>query len=362
MTKQKQQKTPLCRKGKAQNKAWLCKGNRMMNYTLHEQIAEQCGNICEIEALKDGKIRYRDTWHGFKPCDALNVMSVTKSVVSLLVGIALDKGCIRDIHQPVLDFFPDYPVKRGEKTIQQVTLAHLLTMTAPYKYKSEPWTKVCTSGDWTKAALDLLGGRAGITGEFKYSTLGIQILTGVITKASKLSVIDFANRFLFEPLGIAPHRNAEIHSASEQKAFLLSKQPKDNIWVADPQGVNTAGWGLCLSAADMAKLGQMCLNCGMYNGKRIVSQEWIAQSTKPHCQCGERFGNLSYGCLWWITDTQKHSYAAIGDGGNVIYVNPDANITVAVAATFQPRIFDRIAFIQKYIEPLLDTGEACLQD
>lgn len=107
----------------------------------------------------------------------MNVMSVTKSVIALLTGIAIDKGYIESVDQKVLDFFPKYTVKRGEKTIYDVTIRHLLTMTAPYKYRSEPWTKVCTSDDWTKAALDLLGGRSGITGEFKYSTLGIQIMS-----------------------------------------------------------------------------------------------------------------------------------------------------------------------------------------
>jgi hypothetical protein len=93
-----------------------------------------------------------------------------------------------------MDFFPDYKVKKGEKTIFEVTVRHLLTMTAPYKYRSEPWKKVCTSPDWTLAALDHLGGRKGITGEFRYATLGIQILAGIIERASGEKCIDFAKR------------------------------------------------------------------------------------------------------------------------------------------------------------------------
>ena len=130
----------------------------------HSFISAAQENICQMTALKNGVILINDTWHDFKTTDTVHIMSVTKSVVSLLIGIALDKGFIQSIHQPVLDFFPDYTTKRGEKTIQQVTLKHLLTMTAPYKYRSEPWTKVCSSDDWTVAALDLLGGRAGLTG------------------------------------------------------------------------------------------------------------------------------------------------------------------------------------------------------
>lgn len=321
---------------------------------LHNYISVHQINICGIEARRNGRILYYDYWHDFKPEDTLHVMSVTKSVVSLLLGIALDQGLIQDVGQPVLDFFPDYSIKRGEKTIQQVKIEHLLTMTAPYKYRSEPWTKVCTSDDWTKAALDLLGGRSGLTGEFKYSTLGIHILTGIISKTSGMDTVDFANRYLFEPLGIPAHHNFEAITAEEHKEFIMSPNPKGDIWFSDPKGVCTAGYGLCLSAHDMAAIGQLCLDGGMYNGKRIVSSAWIEKSAMPRFQCGESFGNMSYGYLWWTPDRDRRAYAALGNSGNVIYVDPDRNTTVAVIGTFKPNILDRVQFIQKYIEPLLE--------
>ena len=172
---------------------------------LHSYISDSTGNesnICQIYAIKGGETVFDDCWHGFTAEDAMNVNSVTKGVMALLAGIALDKGCIKSVDQKVMEFFPDYSVKRGEKTIYEVTIRHLLTMTAPYKGKSEPWTKVCTSEDWTIAALDYLGGRKGITGEFRYATLGIQILAGIIERAAGEKCIDFANRNLFEPLGL----------------------------------------------------------------------------------------------------------------------------------------------------------------
>lgn len=315
-------------------------------------------NICQITALKDGNCIVNDTWHDYKTADTVHVMSVTKSVVSLLIGIAADKGFIKSIDQPVLDFFPDYTVKRGEKTIQQVTIRHLLTMTAPYKYKSEPWKRVCTSEDWTAAALDLLGGRAGLTGQFRYSTLGIHILTGIISKTSGLSTVDFANQYLFSPLGIAPRTNYCALTAEEHKEFTISKKPHGNIWFVDPMGVGAAGYGLCISAEEMAKIGQMCLERGMYGGKRVVSSEWIEESTKPRLQCDHHFRNMLYGFLWWIIDEKKHIYAAIGNSGNAIYVNPEKAIVVAVAGTFKPTVFDRIDVIQKQIEPFLEANEA----
>lgn len=320
---------------------------------LHELIQEQQPNICQITAYKEGKEVYSDEWNEYKKTDTCHVMSATKSIVALLVGIALDQGLIKSIEQPVLDFFPEYKVKRGEKTIQKVTIKHLLTMSAPYKYKYEPWTKICSSDDWTMSALDYLGGRKGLTGEFKYSTLGIHILTGIISKTSGLKVVDFANKYLFEPIGVEKHINYLAKNAEEHKQFTMRKTPQTNIWFGDPQGIGAAGFGLCLSASDMAKIGQLCLDEGFHNGKQIISSSWIKEITKPIHRCGKAFGNMSYGSLWWIIDEEKQLYAAIGNSGNVLYIDPNKNIVIAVTSYFKPTIYDRVDFIQQFIEPFI---------
>lgn len=315
--------------------------------------AYEQSNICQVVAMRDEQILYEKCCNGFAPDDAQNVMSVTKSVLALLVGIAVDRGEIASVEQPILTYFPQYTVKRGEKTIYDVTLRHLLTMTAPYKYRSEPWKKVCTSEDWTLAALDLLGGRSGLDGTFCYATLGIQILAGALQNASGESLLDYANRHLFAPLQITPHRVASVDSAASQRDFLFSKAPREAVWMADPKGACTAGWGLCLSARDMAKIGSMCLARGVYAGRRVVSAAWIDAMTTPRVQCDVRFGNMAYGYLWWIVDAKRRCFAAIGDGGNVLYVDPVKNCAVAVTATFKPRVFDRVEYIQNCILPLL---------
>lgn len=320
---------------------------------LHCLIAEKQPEICQIVAYKDGLDVYSDEWNNYKKDDACHVMSATKSIVALLVGIAIDRNLIENVNQPVLSFFPEYKIKRGEKTIQKVTIRHLLTMTAPYKYKYEPWTKICSSEDWTIAALDFLGGKAGLTGEFKYSTLGIHILTGIITKVSGMKTADFANQYLFGPIGARMHQNYLAETAEEHKEFTMSKTPKDHIWFCDPQGVGAAGFGLCLSAVDAARIGQLCLDKGMYNGKQIVSSKWIEEMTKSYHKCGEEFRNMSYGYLWWIIDKKGNDYAAIGNSGNIIYVSTINNIVIAVTSYFRPTIFDRVDFVQKYIEPIL---------
>ena len=311
-------------------------------------------NICQICAIKGGKTVYEDSWRGFRPEDPVNVNSVTKGVMALLTGIAMDKGAINSLEEKVMDFFPDYQVKRGEKTIYEVTVKHLITMTAPYKGKSEPWKKVCTSEDWTKAALDFLGGRAGISGEFRYATLGIQILAGILERATGEKLIDFANENLFIPLGIPRHVIHGDSSKEDQFDFFMNKGPRKNEWYSDPQDTVTAGWGLCASGRDLAKLGDMVLHYGRYNGRQIVSEEWIRQMTAPYMKLGRMFGNMEYGYLWYKPYEDREVYAAIGDSGNIIYVNREKNVSVGVTGTFKPRIFDRVEFIEEKVLPVLE--------
>ena len=323
---------------------------------LHRFISDSTGNesnICQIYAIKGGRAVYDDCWHGYSTGDAVNVNSVTKGIMGLLAGIALDGGYIESVDQKVMDFFPDYAVKRGERTIYDVTIRHLLTMTAPYKGKSEPWKKVCTSDDWTLTTLDYLGGRKGITGEFRYATLGIQILAGIIERSAGEKCIDLANRKLFEPLGLPkriPHGDS---SKEDQFDFFMNKNPRQYEWYTDPQGCVTAGWGLCMSARDMAVVGELVLNNGMYNSRRIISEEYMNDMLSPHLKLGERFGSMNYGYLWYKPFDDRKVYAAIGDSGNIIYVNKDVNVSVGMTGTFKPRIFDRVDFIERYVLPVI---------
>lgn len=313
---------------------------------LEELIQRQYANIAGIVVVKKGVFSYENYFNDHTVDDTIHIASVTKSVMSALIGIALDKGYIKSIDQNVLDYFPDYILKRGEKTIQHITIGNLLTMTAPYKYRSEPFTKVYSSGDWTKAALDLLGGKRGI-GEFNYSTIGAQILSGILTDATGQSVLEFATTNLFAPLAIKAPHYTEIQNKDDYLAFLKGRNASG--WVVDPEGVNTAGWGLALTARDMAKIGQLYCNNGLWDGKQIVSSKWIKESTRE----SSRWGELPYGYMWWIVcGTECMCYAALGDGGNVIYVNPEKNMVVAIASSFMPRAKDRIELIRKHIEPL----------
>ena len=324
----------------------------MTKYELHNLVSNSKGNesnICQIYAFKNGEVLLDESFKDYDSDTPININSVTKGVMALLTGIAIDKGYIKSVDQKVMEFFPDYIPKRGEKTIYDVTIKHLLTMTAPYKGHSEPWKKVCTSEDWTKAVLDNLGGRNGITGEFKYATLGIQILSGIIENAIHGKLIDFANKYLFLPLGIPKHQLHGPSNKEDQFAFFMNKTPRRHEWYSDPKDVVTAGWGLCLSAKDEAKLGELVLNNGVYQGKQIISKEWIKEMLIPRQKLGMMFGYMEYGYLWYKPYKDKEVYAAIGDSGNIIYINKEKNVSVGITGTFKPRIFDRVQFIEKYI-------------
>jgi len=140
-----------------------------------------------------------------------------------------------------------------------------------------------------------------------------------------------------------------FHNEEEQIAWFMENK-KTNGWVVDPQGLNTAGWGLCLTPVDMAKIGQLYLEGGMWDGNQIVPAGWIDESTKEH----SRWGTLSYGYLWWIIDDKERIFAALGDGGNVIYVNAKKRIVVSIASLFIPDVMDRIDLIKEHIEPLFE--------
>ena len=325
----------------------------MKTNELHDYIEKNQPNICQIVACQNGKKIYGDCWNGYRENDCTHIMSATKGVVSLLVGMAVDQGLIRSIDDKVLDYFPDYQIKRGEKTIQQVTIRHLLTMRAPYKCKGDPWSKVCITVDWTKSSLDFLGGRKGLTDEFNYQTVCLHILTGLLKQVSGTNTVDYANKYLFEPLGIEKSEHYVAESAQEHKEFTISKASKKHIWFGDRLGMGTAGYGLCLSAEDMAKIGLLCLNEGRYDGKQIVSAKWKNEMVQPRTVESKYFRGMQYGYLWWVIHPEKNIYAAIGNSGNVIYVNPEMNTVVAVSSYFKPTVFDRVDFIEDFLIPEL---------
>lgn len=321
---------------------------------MEKTIIASYNNTAGIIVLCDGMKVYENYYNGCNAGNTIHVASVTKSIMSILIGIAIDEGVIHSLDDNLLQYFPKYKVPQGEMVLPQVTIRDVMTMTAPYKCKTEPYKKVLTGTGWVNAALNIIGGRQK-TGKFIYSPLvGIHVLSGILTKATGRHILDYAREKLFVPMGIEVKSDISLKNEEENMAFLKSRVKSG--WVTDPEGINTAGWGLTLTTADMAKIGQLYLD----NGKmqcmagnqnethQIVSADWVSQSTSVH----SHWDKLKYGFLWWVIDENEQAFAAMGDGGNTIYVNSDRKLVVAISALYQPKAKDRLKLIKDYIEPL----------
>ena len=325
-------------------------------------VAEEYSNILGIVAYKDNEKVYEEYFRGATKDESVHAFSMCKSLVSILIGIAIDKGYIESVHQKVLDYFPDYKLKRNQEQLKNVTIEDFLTMRVPYKFKYEPYTKVwgkCL--DWGEPILELVGGKEKIGEHFHYSTVGIQILSNILAKATGKNMKEFATEYLFKPLGIKEVPDAPIHDKESQDHFYKTRDIRG--WAKDPSGNYTTGWGLSITTEEWVKIGLLVLNKGMYNNQRIVSEEYINEMVI------EREKN--YGYLWWIYPknqvmkiirkeykTGKYdSYCANGVGGSLISVIPEKNIVICITSSlvFNPKI--RSELINNYLLPYIETKE-----
>lgn len=306
-------------------------------------IKSQYGNINGIVVVRNGYMAYENYYNGFGPDDAHHVASVTKSIISALIGIALEAGYIKSVDQKVLDFFPEYVPDSDHEQKQEVTIRHLLTMTAPYAFEDwqEPLDKMCMQPDWVKYTLDILG-QKGTIGTFKYCTAGAHLLSAIITRSTGKSAREFANERLFKPIGIKEIPDYEMKSFGFEDLFgQLVKG-----WVKDPSDNSTGGWGLTLSPRDMARFGFLYINRGIWDNHEIVTGSWIDEATA--------INSGKYGYLWWLLEEDGVSgYLAIGDGGNIICCIPEKDLVVAIASAFMMNPPDRWTLIKQHIIPAI---------
>ncbi|KXX95687.1 serine hydrolase [Bacillus cereus] len=301
-------------------------------------IKEEYENMNGMLVVQKGDYIFENYYNGHGPNDAFHIASVTKTVISALIGICIDKGYIKSVDQKVIEFFSEYNVNSSE-----ITVRHLLTMTAPHPFVDwqEPLEELCMQRDWVQYTLNRIG-QGGEIGSFKYSSAGAHVLSAIITSVTGKSAREFANEYLFQPLGMSEIPNYNM------KAFgfddLFGKAVKG--WVHDPNGISTGGWGLTLTVRDMAKFGQLYLNEGIHNGKQILSKLWIKESIAMNSN--------QYGYLWWLREEEGvYSYCAMGDGGNIICCITERELVVAIASEIIPNAGDRWKLIKECILPYL---------
>jgi CubicO group peptidase (beta-lactamase class C family) len=241
------------------------------------------------------------------------VHSVTKSVTSALIGIALEKGYLKSVDQKLIEFFPEYITDESDPRKKEIRLKQLLTMSAGFEWndRGPSMRNWYSSSNWVKSAIQLpLENNPGEV--FNYNSSTSHLLSIILTKSTKTSTLDFAKKNLFEPLGI-------------QSAF----------WREDPQGYHIGGFGLGLSARDLAKFGFLYLNNGYWNGQSIVPEQWVKQSTEQQIQAVSHplYGTFGYGFQWWVKQVDGYSsYRAWGRRGQYIVVVPELDLVIAVTS------------------------------
>lgn len=244
-------------------------------------------NVYSVMIYQNNKQIFENYYRKAKPDDRRSIMSCNKSILSALAGIAIDKGYIKDVNQHILDFFPDYLHENSDPNILRLRIKHLLTMTTGFYYQrlagdSQPvYARGESYDDIVQYILDLPIVNPDLS-TFCYSNFEYDLLYAIIEKASGMTTIEFANKYLYSELGFDYIDKVEY------------------------------------TTHEMAVFGLLYLNNGYYNGQQIISKDWIEKSKT-------NYGG-GYGYMWWVRS--DGIYMASGAGGAMIVIIPNENAVV----------------------------------
>ncbi len=284
--------------------------------TLHARAMDRAARLSRLRSLLvsiDGKVVEERYFHGARPSHWANLKSVSKSVLSTLLGIALDRGYLKSIQDTIGKFFPEYLSRADDPAKKSITLEDLLTMQSGLETTSRRnYGRWVQSSNWvrhvlTRPMVDVPGGR------MIYSTGNSHLLSAVLTKATKMSTFEFARDYLASPLGI-PIRP----------------------WMRDPQGIYFGGNEMHLTPRAMLKIGELYIDRGRVRNKQIVSKEWIRESFES--RTWSRWSGGEYGYGWWIGELAGHqAYFGYGHGGQFIFVVPELKLAAVTTSSIFPR-------------------------
>ncbi|WJE55020.1 serine hydrolase [Bacillus cereus] len=259
------------------------------------------------------------------------INSITKSIVSMLIGIAIDKGYISDIHTPIAKWIPNLPKEKKE-----VTIYHLLTMTTGEDWKEFGDGVVfpndfVESDDWIEYILQRpLIEEKGT--KMNYNSGSSHLLSYIVQVATGMTTEQFAKKYIFFPLEITEYE-----------------------WQQDPQGIYVGGFGMKMKAEDLLKVGLLCLQNGFWNGERIVSSSWIEQSSRSHFLTYEHIG--AYGYHWWVLDNKRFHipyciYFAMGYGGQYIIIIPQLELVAVISSQMPKRGLVPLKLFIEYLQEI----------
>ncbi len=298
------------------------------------EMARKTNNLRSLLIHRSGKIIGEEYFASF-PSDSLeHVRSVTKSVMTTLIGIAVDKGIIDEVDDSIVKY-----LGKDAKGKEDVTIKHLMTMTSGIAWREVMGNMEIDEWINSKSPLKYVLNKSiedppGTSWE--YSTGIIHLLSVILSEASGMSTLQFANTHLFHPMGI-----------TKVKWQLLN------------DGYYHGGSRLQLKPRDMMKFGQLYLNKGTFNGKRIVSEAFIEEATRQHEPKGFFGSKEGYGYGWWIGgDDNVRGYMAQGYGGQTIIVIPEHEIVIAM--TYRWKVSNQMAVDQQR-EALNVIGASAIQ-
>jgi CubicO group peptidase (beta-lactamase class C family) len=271
--------------------------------------ARRLPRIRSLLVLRDGGTLAEHRFNGGPPLDRpVNIKSASKSVISALVGIAIDRGVLEGVDQPVLSVLgPDAP-SAPDPRLARVTVGNLLSMQAGLERTSgDFYGRWVSSPNWVRSALS----RPFVDepgGGMLYSTGNTHLLSAMLTRASGRSTLQLAREWLGQPLGITIP-----------------------AWPADPQGVYFGGNEMRLSPRALSRFGELYRLGGVLDGKRVLPASWIEQSWKQRTISPWSGGHYGYG--WFIGQAVGHPVRyAWGYGGQMLYVVPDLRLTVVMTS------------------------------
>jgi CubicO group peptidase (beta-lactamase class C family) len=271
--------------------------------------------------VKNGKLVFERYFRGQRWDMAHRLYSVTKSFTSALVGIGIDQGLIGGVNETVVSYFPEYVGEGWDHRKDVITLQHLLMMASglqfdenshPYGDPRNSYTQMTSTSDWMKWGLEQpLVAEPGTL--FNYSSANTHLFAGILYKTSGMHADEFAEEYLFGPLGIESY-----------------------FWYAGDghPTVSGAHGGLKLRPRDMAKFGYMYLNGGRWKGVQVVPEEWVRESFVPRVHS---WGSTEYGYQWWIQRDQLGGrevewFSARGYGDQYIALFPSLDLVVVITS------------------------------
>ena len=280
------------------------------------QQGENMGFVDCILVIRNGFLVAEKYYNGYTKNTPHNVMSVSKSFLSAMTGIALRDEIIDSLNVKVLGYFPEYIYPSIDPRKFEITIRHLLMMRMGIDYEQNNYIQIYNSANWIKTTIELpLLYDPGT--KFYYNTFQTHLLSAIITKASGTSTFDFAKRYLLEPM--------EVECAQ---------------WQQDPQGYYFGGNSMFFTPRNIARLGYLYLNNGNLGGTQIVPEEWVEESLTNYTGYNNlSWGDLddyNYGYLWWLGKIKGHEvFLAIGHGGQFVINFPDLNMIVVTTSYWQ---------------------------